>query len=892
MSVELYRRARRAEARSARAPERRRLRLEFFRQALAEGYDSLKVRHAEGASGQESVRTHARLMDDVIFSLTRLVAADAAADGLEATPLVVMALGGYGRGELHPLSDVDLMVVYDGEMSPYVQRMMQELLYSLWDLGLHVGHSLRSLDDCVAMARTDFPSRTSMQEARFLAGERRLFARFQRVLRENVFRRDFAQFLETTLVERDARYRKHGASPYIGEPNVKESAGGLRDMHTAMWLGAAKFGARTLRELTDKGLITPREQAAADAALTFLWRVRNELHFFSGHKNDVLTRDLQPRIAKNLGYENDETTLGVERFMRDYYLHARVIHRVSKRLIARCQETLSRRGSAERRQRQQALADGLVFFDGRLHLADRDPSQLRTDPARLMKVFWHLHRLGCELSLDLERAIEDSLHLVDEAFRRSDGVRELFLDVCRTWGRAAQTFSEMHELGLLGRYLPEFGALTCLVQYDVYHKFSADQHSLLAVEHLEALAPGQSAESEGAAHVLSEVEKPELLMLGMLLHDIGKAKGHGHVAKGIPLVRELTARLGLQAADGAAVEFLVAHHLTMSHVAQRRDIDDPKTITDFAAAVGDPSRLRMLYLLTYADMRAVGPGVLTPWQARILHELYARTLASLTGGRVARPSRTRLAERLHAAAKGEVDLQAVKAHLAMMTDRYLESTSVQRMAEHLRMLDGLGESPVVTALFHHPDLGSSDLVVVTRDLPGLFALIAGTLAASDVNIISAQIHTRADGIVIDTFQVNDPAGDVIGSPAHWARTLDALRAVLTGEQTVPALLDRRRAAGREATGPGGPSKIALDNQLSDTATVIEVKCPDRLGLLYLITKTLAGLGLDIVSARIATEIDQAFDTFYVQDREGRKIEDPETLERARAGLEQALAQPI
>src|SRR3989441_986195 len=804
MSVELYRRARRAEARSARAPERRRLRLEFFRQALAEGYDSLKVRHAEGASGQESVRTHARLVDDVLSSLTRLIAADAVADGLEATPLVVMALGGYGRGELHPLSDVDLMVVYDGEMSPYVQRMMQELLYSLWDLGLHVGHSLRSLDDCVAMARTDFPSRTSMQEARFL----------------------------------------------------------------------------------------PREQAGAAAPLTFLWRVRNELHFFSGHKNDVLTRDLQPRIAKNLGYENDETTLGVERFMRDYYLHARVIHRVSKRLIARCQETLSRRGSAERRQRQQALADGLVFFDGRLHLADRDPSQLRTDPARLMKVFWHLHRLGCELSLDLERAIEDSLHLVDEAFRRSDGVRELFLDVCRTWGRAAQTFSEMHELGFLGRYLPEFGALTCLVQYDVYHKFSADQHSLLAVEHLEALAPGQSAESEGAAHVLSEVEKPELLMLGMLLHDIGKAKGHGHVAKGIPLVRELTARVGLQAADGAAVEFLVAHHLTMSHVAQRRDIDDPKTITDFAAAVGDPSRLRMLYLLTYADMRAVGPGVLTPWQARILHELYARTLASLTGGRVARPSRTRLAERLHAAAKGEVDLQAVKAHLAMMTDRYLESTSVQRMAEHLRMLDGLGESPVATALFHHPDLGSSDLVVVTRDLPGLFALIAGTLAASDANIISAQIHTRADGIAIDTFQVNDPAGDVIGSPAHWARTLDALRAVLTGEQTVPALLARRRAAGREATGPGGPSKIALDNQLSDTATVIEVKCPDRLGLLYLITKTLAGLGLDIVSARIATEIDQAFDTFYVQDREGRKIEDPETLERARAALEQALAQPI
>ena len=892
MSVELYRRARRAEAKAASAPDRRRLRLEFFRQALAEGFDSLKVRHAEGASGQESVRAHARLIDDVVLALTRLLAADGARDGLAPTPLAVMALGGYGRGELNLQSDVDLMVIYEGELSPYVQRAMQELLYTLWDLGLQVGHSLRSLDDCVAMARTDFSSRTSMQEARFLAGDRRLFARFQRVLRENVYRRDFGKFLETTLTERDQRYRKFGASPYIGEPNVKESAGGLRDMHTAMWLGAAKFGARTLRELADKGLITPREQAAADAALTFLWRVRNELHFFSGHKNDVLGRDLQPRIAKNLGYENDETSLGVERFMHDYYLHARVIHRVSRRLIARCQETLSRRGSAERRQRQQALADGLVFFDGALHLADRDPRRLREDATRLMKVFWHLHRLGCELSLDLERAVEDALHLVDDGFRRSPLVRDLFLDVCRNWGRVAQTFSEMHEIGLLGRYLPEFGALTCLVQYDVYHRFSADQHSLFAVEHLEALAPGQSAESEGAALVFNEVEKPELLMLGMLLHDIGKAQGHGHVAKGIPLVRALTARMGLDPADAGAVEFLVAHHLTMSHVAQRRDIDDPKTVADFAATAGDPQRLRMLYLLTYADMRAVGPGVLTPWQARILHELYARALARLTGGRVARPNRTQLVGRLHAAVGEDLELQAVKAHLAMVTDRYLASTSVQRMAEHLRMLRRLEGASVVTELFHHPGLGSSDLVVVTRDVPGLFALIAGTLAAHGVNIISAQIHTRADGIAIDTFQVNDPLGETLTSKARWTRLLDALRVVLTGEERVETLLERRRAAGRAPASAAGPPKIALDNQLSDAATVLEVKCPDRLGLLYLITRTLSALGLDIASARIATEIDQAFDTFYVHDRQGRKLEAPETLARVREALAEALVEPI
>jgi [protein-PII] uridylyltransferase len=892
MSVELFRRARRAETGAERAEDRRRLRLDFFRQALAQGFDSLKVRHAEGASGQESVRTHARLMDDVIFSLIRLIADDADRARLEPTALVVTALGGYGRGELHPLSDIDLMVVYEGEQSPYVQRMMQELLYSLWDLGLQVGHSLRSLDDCVAMARTDFPSRTSMQEARFLAGDRRLFGRFRKVLRENVYRRDFAQFLGTTLTERDQRYRRYGASPYIGEPNVKESAGGLRDVHTAMWLGAAKFGARTLRELSDKGLITPREQASTDAALTFLWRVRNELHFFSGHKNDVLSRDLQPRIAKNLGYENDETSLGVERFMRDYYLHARAIHRVSRRLIARCQETLSRRGSAGRRQRQQALADGLVFFDGQLHLADRDSGPLRAEPTRLMKVFWHLHRLGCELSLDLERALEDSLYLADGSFQRSAAVRDLFLDICRTWGRVAQTFREMHELGLLGRFLPEFGALTCLVQYDVYHKFSVDQHSLLAVEHLEALAPGQSAESEGAAQVLSEVEKPELLMLGMLLHDVGKARGHGHVAKGIPLIRELVTRLALDPEDGALVEFLVAHHLTMSHIAQRRDIDDPKTIADFAATAGDPQRLRMLYLLTWADMRAVGPGVLTPWQATILHELYRRSLARLTGGRSERPSRTQLAERLRLAVGDDLPAQAVKAHLAMASERYLATTGVQRMAEHLSMLQQLNNTPVVTELFHHPDLGSSDLVVVTRDLPGLFSLIAGTLASQGVNIISAQIHTRGDGVAIDTFQVNDPSGDEVTSPAYWGRTLDALRMVLTGDAQVAALLEKRRAAGRAAAGAAGSVKITLDNHLSDDYTVLEVKCPDRLGLLYLVTKTLAELGLDIATARIATEIDHAVDTFYVHDGQGRKVEDTDALGRVRDALEQALVQPI
>ena len=901
MSTELFRQLRRVEAQadrglsgtsSERADRRRRLRLELLRQHLASNVDFLRAAHLGGASGQQSVQAYAAFMDGFLATLYRLAAEDARREAITPVPLVLVALGGYGRGELHPLSDLDLMVIYDGEMGPYVQRVTQGILYALWDLGLQVGHAVRSLPDCLAMARTDFPSRTSMQQARFLIGDRRLFNRFRKVLAENVYQKDFAQFLETTLAERDQRYRKFGGSPYIGEPNVKESAGGLRDIHEAMWLASTKFGTRTLRELLDKRLITDREQKSTDEALTFLWRVRNELHFLSGHRNDVLSRDVQPQIAKNFGYAGDEVSLGVEKFMRDYYLHARVIHRVSRRLIARCRETLAHRGAVQRRLRQDALADGLIVIDETIRLAHPDGRAFREDPVRLMKAFWHCHRLGLELGIDVERAVEDSLDLVDENFQRSPEVRDLFLSICRSWGRVATTCREMHELGFLGRYLPEWGALTCLVQYDAYHKYTVDQHSLLALEHLEALAPGPSVESGGIARVVNEVERPDLLMLGMLLHDIGKGRGHGHVAKGIPLIEALTARLDLPAEDADKVIFLTAHHLTMSHTAQRRDIDDPKTIEALAEVCRTADRLRMLYVLTSADMRAVGPGVMTGWQAQMLGEVYSRTLLRLTGGQVAPPSRELVAARVWEAMRHEGARGAVTAHLAMFSDRYLASTSPQRIACHLRLAERLEEGSVATDLFHHPDLDSSELVIATRDLPGLFSLIAGTLAAHGINILSAQIHTRADGIAFDTFQVNDPLGEPVTEEARWRRTVEALRKVIVGEETVDALLARRRTARAPAETVPEPPKISVDNRLSDTHTVIEVKCGDRVGLLYAITRTLSALGLDIGSARVATEIDHAYDTFYVTDREGRRVEEPLAIGRLREALEEALLAPL
>jgi [protein-PII] uridylyltransferase len=862
---------------------RRRLRLEVLREHLAAGHTRLRSRHADGASGEESVRGHAAFMDAVLRLLFRLADAEAQTHGAR-TPVVLVALGGYGRGELHPSSDIDLMLVHHGEVTPYVQRMAQEILYTLWDLGLRVGHACRSLADCLALARTDLPSRTSMQAARLLAGDRRLFARLQKTLRTEVDRTDYADFLRQTLAERDERYRKHGGSVYVQEPNVKESAGGLRDVHTALWLAYTKFGARSLQELEDKRLLTQKERAATDQALTFLWRVRNELHFLTGAKQDVLDRELQGRIAKSFGYETDAVRLDVESFMRDYYRHARTIHRVSARLIARCSEGLARRHSVGRRMRGAALADGLVVYDGRLHLAE--PGALQKDPARILRVFWHAQQLGCELDVDLERALEEAAPVLEEEpWRASPELRAVFLSILRAWGRVATTLRRMHDTGVLGAYLPEFGALTCLVQYDHYHRFTVDQHSLLAVEVLEGLGPGQGPGSDELAQLCAELERPELLMLGILLHDIGKALGSGHAAKGVPLVKTLTRRLNLDADDAATVEFLVEHHLLLSHTAERRDLEDPKTVERFAAIVRYPAWLTMLYLLTCADIRAVGPGVWNPWRGALLRELFARSRTRLAGRFPKPPRRAAVALRIVQALADSSYATAAAAHLQAMSDRYVRTTSPQRMAAHLRLIDRLREEPVVSELFHYPELGASDFVVVTRDVPRLFALIAGTLAAHDVNILAAQIETRADGLAVDTFHVNDPTGDPVLDEARWERVAGDLRRALAGEASVEQLFATRR---RPVAAGAGPVSVAVDNSISDTHTVVEVKAPDRVGLLYLVTRAFADEGVNIATAKIATDRDQALDVFYVTDAARGRIEAPARLDALREAIVRAL----
>ena len=448
----------------------------------------------------------------------------------------------------------------------------------------------------------------------------------------------------------------------------------------------------------------------------------------------------------------------------------------------------------------------------------------------------------------------------------------------------------MHDTGVLGAYLPEFGALDCLVQYDHYHRYSVDQHSLLAVEVLEGLGPGQGPETDELAQIIAEVERPELLMLGILLHDIGKALGHGHAAKGVPLIKAVTRRLNLDADDAAAVEFLVEHHLLLSHMAERRDIDDPKTAELLAGTARFPAWLTMLYLLTCADIRAVGPGVWNAWRGALLRGLYVRTRTHLAGRAPKPPRRAVVAQRIVQALADPAYREAADRHLQGMSDRYVRTTSPQRMAAHLRLIERLREETAVTEVFPFPDLGASDFVVVTRDTAGLFALIAGTLAANGVNILSAQIETRADGVALDTFHVNDPGGDAILDESRWEAVTRDLRRALAGECSVETLLaERPGRPGLVRPSTPGPARVTIDNTLSDTHTVVEVKAPDRLGLLYLVTRALAAEGLDIATAKIATDLDHALDAFYVTDRQGQKVETPDALQHLRETIAAALA---
>ena len=858
-------------------------------------------RHRQGARGVEIVQDLTDLADVVVIQLyrrTEEVCREAAHADL---PCALLALGGYGRRELSPASDVDLMFLHMTPINNSVYTLIHFLIPLLWDVGFIVGHSVRSLQDCARMAADDLSSRTSMLEARLLAGDQGLFDRMEAILRGGLKRRRGAAYIQAKLQERTARYAKHGASVYMQEPHVKEGAGGLRDVHTALWIGRVHHQVRQLEDLVGAGLLSQDEMQSLQQAIDFLHRIRNELHYLSGRKNDLLLFHLQEPAAANLGFGDDRAARGVERCMRHYYLQARTVYHLAERVIERCTQPRTTKEGLMTRLRARDLGDGLTEINREIHILPRNRRLFEDDPIRLIKIFWYALQTGYPLSFETQELVREQLHLIDDRFRESSRALNFFLAILREPKGVAQALRRMHELGVLGAYIPEFGELTCLVQYDLYHKYTVDVHTLLALEHLETLDQTPTNYADEFRAIVAELKRPEILKLGVLFHDIGKGEGHGHVARGVEMTERILKRMRLPEAEVAEVRFLVEHHLVMAHISQRRDLDDEPLLIEFARTVRDIERLKMLYLLTYLDIRAVAPEVWTEWKGTLLWELYIRTHTLLTRGisegvdELAKAAEIRGA--LLSDLKEEFPLPVIETHLEQMPVRYLLSVPSAKVAAHLRLVERVvqGEEAAVqwTA---YPLVGHSEVTVCAFGRPGRFAQIVGTLTANRMNILGAQIFTRRDGLVLRTFQVDDGKGAAITEGAVWQQFETDLGRVLAGQVDVGQLIvsRQREILSRPVRTGGTPplTRVEFDNYVSETHTVIDVRTHDRLGLLYTISRVLHELGLDLRLAKITTEVEQVMDVFYVTEREGGKVQEERRMEEIRQRLEAAIAQGL
>ncbi|MFQ5896446.1 MAG: ACT domain-containing protein, partial [Nitrospinota bacterium] len=649
-----------------------------------------------------------------------------------------------------------------------------------------------------------------------------------------------------------------------------------------------------LAELVREGLLSREEVEEAQAAYDFLLRVRNELHLRARAKREVLTFGAQAEVAPALGYRDEESATAGEQLMRQYFLRARTLFQTSRVFLDACEERF--RDGRWRRPRIERLRGGLVLVNYHTLSLDGDGKALLEEPAGLMRVFEQQQRFGCRLGRNLKEFVRRNLHRVDDAFRSSAHVRDSFLNILREHSDVARTLRSMHELGFLGRYIPEFEGLTCFVQYDHYHRYTADEHTLFTQAKLDELAVTKELSLQEFGRIFKELERPHLLRLALLLHDLGKARGPRHVHRSAVMVPPIVIRMGLPADEGRLVEFLTGHHIAMSRTAERRDMEDPKLIREFAAEAGTVERLNMLYLLTYADISAVAPGMWNEWRQALLHELYwkARQVLTERGAaswlKVREEVRTRVLYEMRAGGiRAEED--EVDAHLRLMPEKYLATTPPQDILRHILMVRRLRTEPLVLEVSHRRRMGNSQVTICCPDRLGLFAMLAGTFAAHEISILETQVYTREDGVALDVFQVVGAEGGSVTEEAIWAGVEARLRELLEGRLTMEELVERRRDFLRPKWRVHFevPTVVEYDNAISDRYTVVDVFTADRVGLLYQIARTLSEEGVSISLAKISTEGVRAIDVFYVTDADGGKIADRGRLERLREVLLQRLA---
>ncbi|HET8761473.1 MAG TPA: [protein-PII] uridylyltransferase, partial [Nitrospiria bacterium] len=761
------------------------------------------------------------------------------------------------------------------------------VLHPLWDLGYTVGHSARRIRDCLDLSRRDSTIRTALLEARWLAGDRPLFEQFVTAFASQL-RKDAGAYVRQKLAEREAGYERYGSTVYLLEPDLKKSKGGLRDLHYIGWLARACYGTAEWDDLVARGLLTETERRNLLDARDFLWVVRNELHFHAGKAGDVLTFDEQVRLAAFFGFSDSPQLLGVERFMQQYYRLSTTLHHTSDRFVRRLQ-----RPSPWRRLITAVTAreiDGrAVVTRNAVLLPERRREALAADPRAVIALFAVSQDSGRPVSESTLDAISRAVAAHhDEAYLQPSIQKQVFaLFAAPSIGR---TLDAMHRVGILERVLPEFASARGLMQFNQYHKFTVDVHSIRAVQAAGALA----GHDDRIAAVYRGIHRKDLLHLALLLHDIGKGKGGDHSEIGEAIAVRVAERLGFDAHERGVLAFLVRHHLVMSQIAFRRDLSDDKVLVRFARQVGQPELLQMFLVFTYADITAVGPGTWTAWKEDLLCVLYGKAMETLAGSAVAGDGAARRA--VEDAVRGLAGVRFPSLWLArqfeVMPNRYLVVTPPEQIARHLDLVYRLPPDGVLVATRWEAEQQTTELTVATFDtiIPGLFSKLAGGLAALGFQILGAQVFTRLDGVVLDTLWFQDP--DYAGEPpaeriAELKRTLSA---VVMGRQRVEDLFARGTRLPRMRRLPHGAERtqVEVDNETSDAYTIVDVFATDAQGLLYVITRTLFELGLSIHSSKISTRLDQIVDVFYVQEANGGKAVDPGRVDRIKHTLTDAV----
>ncbi len=873
----------------------------------------LRLKHQAGGGGREICARRVDLVDVLLRHVFDAASKFAGEDGAGALSLTLIALGGYGRGELNPCSDVDVMFLHgqnSGEVAPFVAQVVEQVLYLLWDIGFKVGHSTRSVQEAIEQANSDMLTKTAMLEGRYLAGDAGIGRLFRDRFRAECVRGHEREYVALRMRDQAARHAKHGNSVYMQEPHVKSGCGGLRDYQNLLWLTFFEEGVLTTNQLVGKNWLSAADQRRIEAAYDFLLRVRTELHYLFGRATDVLHLNIQEQIAKRLRYSAKGGQLASEALMKEYYNHTRNIFRVTERIT---EQFASGRAPGAGRSvfpflRAAPLDEeetdlGAFVIRGE-QLYAKTPDVFARDPELLMRVFEVAQEHRGRFSAELEDLISRSPELVTTPFRYAKGPREIFRRMLSRKGQAAGVLRMMHRVDFLGRYLPEFAPLTCLVQHEFFHRYTADEHTLVCIEKLDALATTEERKLAGYRELFEKLEDPFVLYLALIMHDTGRGVGaRPHSEASALFAQRAAARLQLAPEQRRSLTLLVDHHVTLSSTAQQRNLDDPETILEFGRIIRDQKNLDALMLLTLADGQGTSAEAWSDWKESLVWQLYHRTSAYLADGAAYFEQQKIERESLRATVMSKLSddfAEEVEMQFEYMPDNYFRAFDVDEIATHARLFreffrrlyEGV-EPPLLPAIstVAFPEKGHSTVSLCTWDRQHLLAKIAGAFAAVPLNILSADIHTRGDNVVLDIFRVSDLNSRAVTETKQLQLFEKTLRSAVANEEfDFTPLLEqaRRNVAGNARRDFEFPTRIIADNKGHPDYTLVQIETADRLGLLYDLLCALGRQSVSIALSRINTQKGAAIDTFYVVDAHTRaKITGAERIGALQQELQRA-----